>query len=166
MTEVFRRATIKDLFYVENILMNTLSYMKKINLDQWDNHYPTLSILKNDILNGEMYLLEIDNCIATFVVLNDHQDKEYSCGNWQYTGEAIGVIHRLCVNPSHCNKGIGRKVLKASETKFKDLGYTIARLDVFSFNHHAVNLYEKAGYKRSGKVTFRKGDFYLMEKLL
>ena len=166
MTEVFRRATTNDLLCIETILENTLSYMKKINLDQWDDIYPSLDILKNDILKKEMYLLEIDNCITAFVVLNSHQDKEYTLGNWQYSSEAIGVIHRLCVNPSHHNKGIGRKVLKASEAKLKDLGFNLVRLDVFSLNHHAINLYEKAGYQRAGVINFRKGDFYLMEKLL
>lgn len=40
------------------------------------------------------------------------------------------------------------------------------RLDVFAENPYALKLYETCGYHKVGHANWRKGQFYLMEKIL
>lgn len=166
MAELFRRATINELDEVNNILIKIKKHMNETNLNQWDEIYPTESILENDIKNNELYVLLQNNIIVSFIVLNENQEELYKVGKWQYTSDKIAVIHRLCVNPEVQNKGLGRKILALSEEFLKSSGYMSIRLDAFTKNSHALNLYTKSGYTKTGIVTFRKGDFYLFEKLL
>lgn len=52
------------------------------------------------------------------------------------------------------------------ERKLKKLNIKAIRLDVFSQNPYAINLYTHMGYSKVGYADWRKGRFYLMEKYL
>jgi len=54
----------------------------------------------------------------------------------------------------------------AAEGVLINMGIKSVRLDTFSENPAALRLYEKLGYKNTGRVNFRKGLFYLFEKSL
>lgn len=76
------------------------------------------------------------------------------------------IIHRLCVNPAFQNKGVGTATVNYIEKQVKNENTKSIRLDVFSKNPQAIHLYEKFGYKKVGEADWRKGRFYLMEKIL
>ncbi len=72
---------------------------------QWDEIYPDDKILLEDILRGEMYLLEAEGRLAACIVLNEEQDDLYRTGSWRFTGQRVAVIHRLCVHPKFQGAG-------------------------------------------------------------
>jgi ribosomal protein S18 acetylase RimI-like enzyme len=113
-----------------------------------------------------MYMLVCDGETVSAAVINDEQDDEYNSVDWKYKGERAGVIHRLCVSPSHQQRGYGKETVLRSGRVMKEAGYTAVRLDAFSQNPSALKLYEGLGYERVGEVTFRKGRFFVYEKLL
>lgn len=76
------------------------------------------------------------------------------------------VIHRLCVNPVYQNRGIAAQTLSHIEEELQKSGIKAVRLDVFSKNPFALSLYLGNGYEKVGFADWRKGSFYLMEKLL
>lgn len=69
------------------------------------------------------------------------------------------------VHPNYEGKGVAGSLIKFVEKLAKENGYTTIRLDVFSENTRAVNFYKKLGYRVSGKVNFRKGEFLCCEKI-
>jgi len=111
-----------------------------------------------------MFLIEIDNKIASIFVLNQKCDKEYNDGDWEYKNASFFVIHRLCVNPDFQGKGVGRMTMELIENYLREKKIESIRLDTFSQNPIALKLYEGLGYKRVGEVNWRKGLFYLLEK--
>jgi ribosomal protein S18 acetylase RimI-like enzyme len=76
------------------------------------------------------------------------------------------VIHRLCVSPPFQNKGIGVQTMIAAEAIIKSMNIDTVRLDAFSKNPAALNLYRRLDYSEVGFVYFRKGRFIHFEKKL
>lgn len=162
----FRLANCDDLISINNIFLDAIQNMNAQNIFQWDELYPTLDIIKNDIRNNHMYVYLINDKPVSVVVINEQQELEYDTVNWTYTDEKIYVIHRLCVDAKVQGQGIGRKTMLLAEAEAIKKGYSSIRLDTFSQNPFALRLYKTLGYKCVGEINFRKGKFYCFEKLL
>jgi len=137
-------------------------------IDQWDDVYPNKEIFLADIRNDSLYIAVFDNSeeIIACIVLNEYQDPEYKEIKWKYDREKIAVIHRLMVHPKIEGKGIAQYLVRYIEKLAKEKQHCAIRLDVFANNLRAVSFYKKLGYEVTGKVTFRKGEFFCCEKLL
>ena len=166
MDTIFTLATGVELKEIYPIYKKAIAYMDFQNINQWDEKYPTEDIIKTDILKQQMYKLLQNKKIVSAIVINDEQDDEYKSGKWKYTEGKIAVIHRLCVHPDFQNQGIGKKAMICAENLLYENNYLAVRLDAFAQNPYALRLYEKLGYSRVGEVNFRKGRFYLYEKLI
>ncbi|MCI1946162.1 GNAT family N-acetyltransferase [Clostridium luticellarii] len=164
MELMLRKAVIQDLTDVVKIFKAAIRVMSNNGIDQCDNIYPDEEILREDILKSQMFLGKINGRIASVAVINQECNKEYETGNWRYKTYPFIVIHRLCVNPDFQNQGIGKRTLMVIERMLKRKNIKSIRLDAFSLNPIALRLYEKNGYKKVGKINFRKGIFYLYEK--
>lgn len=161
---IIRTASINDLKTVAEVFKNAVKVMCSNGIYQWDEVYPSQEILHNDIMNKQMFLGEIDKNIASVFVLNQECDMEYENGDWEYKESSFFVIHRLCVNPLFQGKGVGKQTVQLIESYLQNKGIETIRLDAFSQNPIALEMYEKLGYKRVGEVNWRKGLFYLFEK--
>lgn len=164
MEVTFRMATLNDLDEIDILINNAINRMVEHNIFQWDDRYPTCEDFQEDIEKKQLYVGIIDNQIAVIYALNQESDEEYANGNWKHMDKPFYVIHRLCVNPVFQQKGISKITLSHIEKQLKDLDIHAIRLDVFSKNPFALNLYRKHGYSVVGQVNWRKGMFYLMEK--
>lgn len=160
-----RKATMRDLPEVVTLFKKTIHHMNDSGIYQWDDIYPDELTLKNDIKNDALHLLAIDNEIAAVFVLNRECDSEYACGNWTGDASSFAVVHRLCVNANFQHKGLGTRAMIAAETILKSGAIKSVRLDAFSENPAALRLYQKLGYLKVGSVSFRKGLFFLYEKI-
>jgi RimJ/RimL family protein N-acetyltransferase len=160
-------ANMEDLNAIDRIFKNAIANMIKNNIYQWDEIYPNKGILEDDITKKQLYKTSIDgnNIISTFV-LNQEYDKEYSNGKWKYNGNNFLILHRLCVNTEYQNRGFGAKTMSFVESYLKNSGIESIRLDAFSNNPIALKMYDKLGYKKTGEAIWRKGLFYLFEKIL
>lgn len=93
---------------------------------------------------------------------------EYQELIWSDEGGEVLVIHRLAVNPEWQKQGIGRQLMDFTENYAAEKGYTSIRLDAYSGNPRALNLYERRGYRKVGQVFFpeRELPFYCYEKVI
>lgn len=148
------------------LIRRAVADMDRRGIPQWDAVYPARSDLEGDILDKTLYLVLTGEALAAVFVLNEQADGEYKNGRWSDPGGRFAVLHRLCVEPSFQHCGIGRRVCRMAEETACGLGYTSLRLDAFSRNPNALQMYEALGYTRTGTAQFRKGLFYLMEKQL
>ncbi len=140
--------------------------MAEKGINQWDEIYPNINDINDDINKNQMYTVRMGNKLAGVYVINEESDNAYKFGTWTDTEGKYVVIHRLCVVPEFQNTGIATKIMEHIEAEQKKLGVTSIRLDVFSKNPYALKLYDKLGYQNVGDAYWRKGRFYLMEKVL
>lgn len=79
-----------------------------------------------------------------------------------------GHILTIDVSPSHRRKGVGILLLMEIEKIFKERNVTVCRLEAREDNVAALNLYQKLGYKKVGKLEHYYGSAHgiLFEKTL
>ena len=123
-------------------------------------------MLEEDIVKQQLYVCRDSGEMVSVFVLNRETDKEYASGAWAYPNASYAVVHRLCVNVDMQRRGVGLGTMKLIEGMVKEQGTACIRLDPFSQNPLAVNLYTKLGFKIVGAIQLRKGQFYLFEKRL
>lgn len=160
----FRSAKESDAKAVLDIFRRAAQKMTEQGIDQWDEFYPDISDVTNDVSECCMFVGEHDGQIVSVYTLNRKWDEEYKNGLWKYPKDSCAVIHRLCVASRFQHSGIGRLTMQHIEKTAIDENIQSLRLDVFSKNPYAIRLYQKLNYSIVGFAEFRKGKFYLMEK--
>ena len=161
---MIRQAKPKESTKLMAVIKAASAAMLATGIDQWDEVYPNLDVLKGDIDKGDLFVLEEDGATKGMVVLNEFQDKEYADVRWRLTEGKPLVVHRLCVHPDHQGMGVAKRLMAFAENYALRNGYSSIRLDTFTQNPTSVALYAKLGYAKAGTVTFRKGVFYCFEK--
>jgi GNAT superfamily N-acetyltransferase len=160
-----RPASFGELATLFTIVRDATRHMDSQGIAQWDELYPTREILAGDIERSEMHVIESEGGAAGFVVLNEHQDPEYAAVGWLFQGPAL-VVHRLTVHPAHQRRGLASRLMQFAEEWAAARNYASVRLDAFTGNPGACALYANRGYRKSGIVRFRKGEFYCFEKAI
>lgn len=152
------KAVENDLDSLMDLFSSVVKHLRQNGNYQWDSQYPNGDIIRDDLEKGCLYgIVEDSNYIGT-ITINEQQEAEYLTLKWDDTKGKFLCIHRLVIHPKYQGKGIGKKLLQfAGETAFNK-GYSSIRLDAYSGNPIALNLYEKHGYRRKGEVFFPRRE--------
>jgi GNAT superfamily N-acetyltransferase len=143
--------------------------MQKKEILQWNEFYPSLERLKNDILQEELYVLDEEGEIEGIIVLTPTIDEEYLPIAWLTPSDNNLYVHRLATNPQKWGGGYGRRLMDFAEDFARKHNYDSVRLDTFSQNQRNQRFYEARGYKRLGNIYFPKqseAPFYCYEKIM
>lgn len=163
---IFQKGNKKDADRIYELFSMGISEMTANGIHQWDEIYPNRNDIDEDLEKEELFVGMCGNEIAVAYVLNKECDEQYLNGKWLLDTEDYTVIHRLCVHPNFQRQGIGKRTLLHIEETVKQQGIRAIRLDAFTQNPYALKMYEALGYTVAGEVNFRKGKFFLMEKVL
>ncbi len=162
------RAEITDIDYIMEIIIACVKDMESKGIFQWNEHYPDSSVIIEDIGSQSAYLLvEEDACFA-YVSINEVQPEEYKTIKWNENTGKILVVHRLSVHPDRQGRGAARGLMEFIQKYAVENDYSFIRLDAYSKNPAALNLYEKSGFRKMGEgyFPFREHPFYFFEKSL
>jgi ribosomal protein S18 acetylase RimI-like enzyme len=155
-----------DVADVVRILSLCTAQMRAQGIQQWDEIYPNLQVVEEDVRTRSLFVLrQQENCIAA-ICLNEFQPEEYRDVPWRCAQGRALVIHRLCVHPDWQAHGLARQLMDFAENHARVNGYACIRLDAYTGNPRAIRLYEKRGYERVGQACFprRPLPFDLFEK--
>ncbi|MFT3951317.1 MAG: GNAT family N-acetyltransferase [Oscillospiraceae bacterium] len=166
MNLTFSNAETSNIDEIMRLLSCAIKHMERNDIHQWDEIYPSRKIIAGDIRKHELFVGRIGGQIAVIFVVNSKCNAKYKIGAWSTNTENFLVIHRLCVHPDFQNQGVAKAAMAYIENNLCSLNIEAIRLDVFKQNPHALRLYKNNGFQITGEVEFRKGGFYLMEKLL
>ena len=166
---MIRKANLNDLRDIKKLTEACAKALQQQNIFQWNEHYPSLEKLKNDIEKQELYIFEEENMIISIIVLTSKMDDVYRNINWlSKTGNNL-YVHRLATHPEFWGKGYARKMMDFAEEFAKNKNFTSIRLDTFSKNIRNQKFYEARGYTKLGDVYFphkNEHPFHCYEKLL
>lgn len=165
----FRKAVQTDIKYAMNIIEQAQSYFKKHGINQWQNNYPNIGTIKNDINNGESYVLLKENNIVATVAVSFNGEKNYETiyeGNWLTSGE-FAVIHRIAVDNSYKGLGLATKIIKNVEKLSLNNEVHSIKIDTHEENISMQNLLKKNGFKYCGIIYLEdKSKRIAFEKIL
>ena len=160
-------ASEDDLDRVMALVSACIADMRRAGIEQWDDVYPDRQTMLQDVRDGTLYLASIDEePLVGTLVINDVQSPEYLDVPWTIAGVRVAVVHRLMIDPRFQRRGMARELMRFAEERAAALGCDCVRLDAYSKNPRALELYRRLGYHDAGSVTFRKGIFRCFEKRL
>lgn len=149
-----RKADMNDLKEILNIYSYARHYMKEHkNPTQWGDDRPSESVIKNDITNGNSFVV-IDNDVISgvfsFIIGEDETYKKIYEGKW-LNDKAYGTVHRLAGNGK--SKGIFDFSMGYCEKLIDNI-----RIDTHKNNKIMQYLLSKRGYKKCGIIYVEDGS--------
>ena len=123
------------------------------NPNQWEDRYPEVSTVENDIKTGISYVcVENGGIVGTFVFFTG-EDPTYRViknGEWHSDREPYGVIHRVASNG--VTKGVTRAAFSYG---LERSGYV--RIDTHEDNKPMQGALKKFGFRECGVIHLERG---------
>ena len=145
--------------------------MASQNIDQWQNGYPTKSILLKDIQDLQSYiLLNAKGLPLATAMFSTKIEPTYSKidGGWMTPDQTqYGVIHRMAVSKNYRRKGRAKSIFNTCETMLKTSQIKSMRIDTHQDNHSMQSLLKHLKYSYCGDIYLQNGDKrFAFEKLI
>lgn len=147
---MIRLATINDLSSIEKLVEEAKEIMEKFNNNQWDDKYPVTEHFKEDIESETLYVLDVDNEIYGFIVIDQNQSEWYDELEWPIDRKGAYVIHRLAGSQSY--KGAATELFQFAVDMTEEHGVHVILTDTFALNKPAQGLFEKFGFTKVGEA--------------
>jgi ribosomal protein S18 acetylase RimI-like enzyme len=153
------RAGGSDLDTVLSILEEAARWLVCRGIDQWEPGSFSRRRIADRIERGEMYVARLaGRTFGTFAL--QWSDEEV----WGDIPGDAGYVHGLAIRRSFAGKGLGRELLRWAEERAALSGMKYLRLDCRAENRDLNEYYERAGFRRRGRVRVWGFEVNLYEK--
>lgn len=161
----YREAQDTDLPQIWQIISDAIDRRGAEGSQQWQNGYPNLQTIEDDIKAGFGYVWENDQEIGAYaaVIFDIEPAYEEIAEEWKNSGE-YAVIHRVAVSQTHLGKGISTFIFQDIEEIARSRGVASIRVDTNFDNEPMLHIFRKCGYQYRGKVYFRGSERLAYEK--
>jgi len=164
---MIRKATLRDVDTVaesyERLLRHEAATHSYTN---WKpGIYPVRQDAQGAAENGTLYVLEEAGQVCASMILNQHQAPAYQEIPWQYPAapEEVLVIHTLSMPPEMSGRGYGTRMVRFAMEEARARGCTVIRIDTYVGNLPAQRLYQKLGFRISGRKVVSHHDLFESE---
>lgn len=150
----FQKAVKTDVDSIMNIIRQAQSYFKEHGINQWQDNYPNLETINNDIKVGTGYILLKDDFIVGTVVVTFEVGKNYESihnGGWIRNDEYV-VIHRMAVNSNYKGLGLSSIIIKNIVKICLEKCIHSIRIDTHEENISMMKLLSKTGFQYCGII--------------
>ena len=163
----FRLAKISEAFEIWQILKDAIQRRKEDGSNQWQDGYPNMDVVKNDIERKIGFVLtQNDNIIGyTAIIINNEPDYINIEGKW-LTNQDFMVYHRVAISKKFLAKGMAKKMMKLIEEYALSKNIYSLKADTNHDNIPMLKIFEKMGYSFCGTVHIRQSPRKAYEKVL
>jgi ribosomal protein S18 acetylase RimI-like enzyme len=165
---IIRKAKISDLKEIMEMYKSCVKGMIASGVDQWDDTYPDIETISQDLEKQSYYVAEEKEKIIGGINIDQNQDSTYLDINWGDKSDSFLVVHRLGVKEEFWNKKIGKDLMIFAENRVIEKGLKSIRLDTYSGNPKAMEFYRRLGYRELGSINLKpnKNEYYCFEKII
>lgn len=157
-----RKANFDDIDSLMLIFEEARKTIAALGIDQWQDGYPSRSVILNDIENGQSYAVEISgNVVASFVLIDNGEttydriyDGEWKSGN---SNSSYIAIHRVAVSVENRGSGISGEIINYAEEFARSNGRQSLRIDTHEGNVVMRRMLEKNGFLYCGVIYLESG---------
>ena len=157
---VIRKTETKDLESIMPIFSEARKTIALLGIDQWQNGYPSRSVIEEDVKREQSYCVLSDGkIIATFALIL-HGEPTYDeifDGKW-LTGDEKGqylAIHRVAIAVASRGNGISGKIISYASELATSLGKRSLRIDTHEGNVVMRRMLEKNGFVHCGTIFLK-----------
>lgn len=156
----FRIATASDKDKIMEIIKQAQEYLKIKGVDQWQDNYPNLNIIKDDIDKRKSYVLEENGTIVATVAVSFNDEKTYDKiynGKW-ITENDYAVIHRIAVANNYKGKRISSEILAHIEKMCLRKNVHSIKVDTHEQNESMRKMLSNNGFRYCGIIYLENGN--------
>ena len=151
---IFRKAIVSDIDIVMSILGQAQEYLRNKGVDQWQDNYPNLDIIKRDIEKNIGYVLEKDGKIVATVAVSFNDEKTYDNiydGKW-ITENDYAVVHRIAVENNYKGQRLSAKILAHIVEMCLNKNIHSIKVDTHKQNEYMRKMLSNNGFKYCGII--------------
>ena len=157
-----RQANTNDIDALVALFAEARTTIAALGIDQWQNGYPSLSVVNEDVALHRSYVVEIDgHIVGTFVIITDGEptyDRIFE-GAWlTQDSQSYIAIHRVAISVARRGSGISTAILGYAAEMARALGRTSLRIDTHKGNLVMRRMLEKHGFVHCGSIYLENGD--------
>lgn len=152
------KAKSNELNIIKNIYNKASEFLKTNNVDQWQNGYPSIDVIKNDFENGNLYVLKQDDYILGVMAFIKEEEPTYKKiynGNW-LSNNIYYTIHRISVLKK--GQGLSKYFFEYAIDKCIEDGVFSLRIDTHKDNLVMQKALNKMGFEYCGIIYLKDGD--------
>lgn len=153
-----RSACSDDMAAIVRLFARARASMKELGIDQWQDGYPFVSDIENDIGADAAYVLLKDGSVLGYFAFYSGREEAYeeiTEGSFRETGK-YSFVHRVAVDAEFRGLGFGKKMFEyAKKLAYIDLSVSL-RCDTHEDNRPMRSLLMKCGFQRCGIVYYDK----------
>ena len=164
---VLRKAERSELPAIWEIIQHAIEQRRRDGSRQWQDGYPNLSTLENDLDQGYAYVLEDNGELLLYAAVIFDPEPAYAAieGKWLTDGSYL-VLHRVAASPKAAGLGIGTVLFRMAEDLCRERDVPSIKVDTNFDNKPMLRILEKLGYTYCGEVYFRGSARRAYEKVL
>lgn len=162
-----RKAEHSELGIIWEIIQFAIDTRRKDGSKQWQDGYPNLSSIEDDIDRGYAYVIEHDECVVLYaaIIFDGEPAYEKLEGNW-LTNEHYVVLHRVAISKTFRGKGVAQQFFQMVEALCLEKNIYSIKVDTNFDNLAMLRILEKLNYSYCGEVYFRGEARKAFEKIL
>ncbi len=162
-----RKAKQHEVPVIWTILQDAIEQRKQDGSDQWQNGYPNVAAINEDIKNGAAYVLVENDVIQAYAAIIFDIEPAYEVieGKWLSSGD-YAVVHRVATSKESKGKGVATMLFKMIEDLCIDKNVFSIKVDTNFDNIPMLKIVDKLGYTYCGEVYFRGSARRAYEKIL
>jgi len=164
---VLREAVLSEIPVIWEILQDAIEQRRLDGSTQWQDGYPNELSVKNDIENGNGYVLTENESILCYTAIMFDKDPAYENieGKWLTDGDYT-VVHRVAVSKLAKGKGIATKLFEKIEILSVENNIYSIKVDTNFDNVPMLKILDKLKYTYCGEVYLRGSARKAFEKRL
>ncbi len=168
-THQIRRATKEDLEEVLQLYRQAAEFLKKHNVDQWQNGYPNQQTFFDDLTKESIHVLCNKERVIGVATILDEIDHNYDViekGQWLQDGPYV-CIHRITVDNSFKGAGHAKLFIEKSIDIANAKGYASIRIDTHPNNSIMRKFLKRQGFIKCGNIYLETNELRLgYEKII
>jgi GNAT superfamily N-acetyltransferase len=163
----FVKAKRGDAERIMEIIEQAKAQMRRRGSLQWQDGYPAMENILNDIEKGYGFVLEYEKIIIAYAAVIFDGEPAYNVieGRWLSDYPYV-VVHRLAVADEMKKRGIATGFMQQIEQYAHECGLLSFRIDTNFDNEFMLKMLDKLGFVFCGEVRMRSGLRRAYEKLL
>lgn len=155
---MIRKARLEDKDVIMSIVVDAQEYLRELDIDQWQDGYPTPASIEDDIVKGVGYVVIGEGEIVGYaaIILSGEPTYQQIADKWMY-GDSYVVIHRLCTSSSHRREGIAMQLMSHAATLARSEGFRAFRIDTHEGNIRMLAMLKKLCFSYAGIINYDSG---------
>ena len=165
----FKKSVEADVDSIMKIIKQAQDYFKEKGINQWQNNYPNVEVISNDVAEKNSYVLLQNKEVVATAVVSFKGEKTYESiyeGEW-ISNKEYAVVHRIAVDNSHKGLGLSSQIIKNVEALCIEKGVCSIKVDTHEQNLSMKNLLRKNKFEHCGIIYLEDSNKRIaFEKIL